>query len=159
MVGAILLLAEGCLGLMTWMAMDMALEQTGQTIRVVEAGDLGASKRAFGAGERDKITEASLAEFGDSLEARFGAFQGCSLDWTMQATRRGGYLGPPPGAQQIDLPVKLVFSKRTTYALVRQQADQQGGQFRMLHLAVYPETGEPLLFPPSEAPAGADTQD
>jgi Domain of unknown function (DUF4190) len=157
-IGAILLLAEGCLGLMTWMAMDMALEQTGQTIRVIEAGDLGASKRAFGAGERDRITEASLAEFGDALEARFGAFQGCSLDWTMQATRRGGYLGPPPGAQQIDLPVKLVFSKRTTYALVRQQADQQGGQFRMLHIAVYPESGEPILFPPREAPEDGDGQ-
>ncbi|MFG0251637.1 MAG: DUF4190 domain-containing protein [Phycisphaerales bacterium JB038] len=159
-IGAILLLAEGCLGLMTWMATDMAFEQTGQTIRVIEAGDLGASKRAFAAGERDKITEASLAEFREALQAEFGTFRGCSLDWSMQAAMRGGYASPPPpGSQQIDLPVKLEFSKGTAYALVRQQADQQGGRFRTLHIVVYPDAGEPLLFPPREIPSDAISQD
>jgi hypothetical protein len=149
-VGAVLLLVEGCLGLGGWLALEMATEQAATTIRIVEAEDVDSAKRTFAAGQREEITEASLATFAAALRERCGDFESAHFDWGMGAMSRGATLGNRPGGQQVELPLRLEFSKGTAYAVLRMEPDQQSGALRTVRLTVYPETGEVLELPPRE---------
>ncbi len=148
-IGAVLLLAEGCLGLASWMAVDLTVEQAATTIRVAQAEDLGATKRAFVVSERDRISEEALAEFAAALDERFGTFRSARFDWSMTAAARGGALSNQPGSQQLELPLTLDFSAQRAYAIIRIQPDPQGNSVRTVRLTIYPERGEPLEFPPA----------
>jgi hypothetical protein len=68
----------------------------------------------------------------------------------MGAMSRGATLGNRPGGQQVELPLRLEFSKGTAYAVLRMEPDQQSGALRTVRLTVYPETGEVLELPPRE---------